>query len=267
MDQLAFNSAKLIIAGPCALESREGLRECITALKKIGVNHIRAPLWKPRTRPGWDGIGEDGLRLLLEETIPRGVVPATEIITAEHAQIVVEAIESYDRSAQMIVWLGARNQNHIEQKKIARILAKGPPGITLFFKNQMWDDEVHWVGIYEHLISEGFPPNRLMACHRGFSPGKSPNPKGLRNLPDFAMAMRVKEKIGIPMLFDPSHIGGEQEAVMDVCLEASLYNFDGYLIEMHMDPKRALTDQNQQLSPTQLEALLEEVRTPQAAIL
>jgi len=255
-----LNLEKMVIAGPCALESREQLRGCVQVLKKMGVSMVRASLWKPRTQPGWEGLGWMSLPVLLEETIPHGMIPATEIITAEHALMVVHALEHSGPDARMIVWLGSRNQNHLEQKKIAKILATGPEGITFMFKNQMWDDERHWLGIHEHIITEGFPRERLMICHRGFCPGKAPNAKGYRNLPDFEMAMRIKEKTGLPMLLDPSHIGGSQANVLDICHQASDYNFDGYLIEMHGDPDNAKTDAKQQLTPGQLNGLLHTLR-------
>lgn len=260
--QITANRGKLVIAGPCALESRQQLRECVQILKQMGVTMIRASLWKPRTQPGWEGLGWMSLPLLLEETLPHGMVPATEIISAEHALMVVHALEQHEHNARMLVWLGSRNQNHIEQKKIAKILATGPEGITLMFKNQMWEDERHWLGICEHLLSEGFPRERLMVCHRGFSPGKMPNPKGYRNLPDFEMAMRVKEKTGLPMLLDPSHIGGSRENVLDICTIATAYQFDGHLVEMHCEPEHAKTDKLQQLSPIEFQALLKIIRGP-----
>ena len=226
---------------------------------------MRASLWKPRTQPGWEGLGHMSLPLLLEETLPHGIVPATEILNAEHALTVVHAMEHYGSDARMIVWLGSRNQNHIEQKKISRILATGPDGITFMFKNQMWDDEKHWHGIYEHILSEGYPRERLMICHRGFCPGKSTNPKGLRNLPDFDMAMRIKQKTGLPMLLDPSHIGGSRENVIDICNSAAAYDFDGCIVEMHCDPANAKTDAKQQLAPEQFQNLLTTLRRSEAA--
>lgn len=260
MDTL--NLEKLVIAGPCALESRQQLKQCVQVLKHMGVTMIRASLWKPRTQPGWEGLGWMSLPILLEETLPHGLIPATEIISAEHALMVVHALEQHGHDAKMIVWLGSRNQNHMEQKKIAKILATGSNGITFIFKNQMWDDERHWLGISEHILSEGFPRERLMICHRGFSPGKAPNPQGYRNLPDFEMAMRVKERTGLPMLLDPSHIGGSQEKAIEISHLSTAYDFDGYLVEMHCDPENAKTDAKQQLSPDQLQTLLKSLREP-----
>lgn len=256
---------KLMIAGPCAMESRQQLRESVRLLKTMGVTTVRASLWKPRTQPGWEGLGWMSLPILLEETLPHGMVPATEIISAEHAQMVVQALEQYDPKANMLVWLGSRNQNHLEQKRISQILASGPKGIRFMFKNQMWDDERHWMGIYEHIVAAGFPRERLLACHRGFSPGKLPNPKGYRNLPDMEMAMRIKEKTGLPMILDPSHIGGTQKNVFEVCAMAAAYQFDGCIVEMHCDPLKAKTDAQQQLSGEQFQELLKTLLAMEAS--
>src|SRR5262249_25176066 len=136
-------SRKLIIAGPCALESRQQLRSCCSMLQPLGIKAIRASLWKPRTQPGWEGLGAGSLDLLLEETLPLGLVPATEILNGEHARLVVNALQKYGPDSKMLVWLGARNQNHIEQRAIAQILADGPKNLTFMFKNQMWAEERH----------------------------------------------------------------------------------------------------------------------------
>ncbi len=254
------NGGPILIAGPCALESRSQLRQSVSALKNMGLNAIRASLWKPRTQPGWEGLGWMSLPMLMEETLSHGLIPATEILTSEHAQLVVDAMKGIGKDANMLVWLGARNQNHLEQTKISKVLAEGPEGITFMFKNQMWDDERHWIGIYEHIISAGFPKERLMMCHRGFSPGKMANPKNYRNLPDYEMSMRMKEKTGLKMILDPSHIGGSQENVFEIMEEAIKYAFDGYIIEVHHDPNDAKTDVKQQLSVSQFEQILEMVR-------
>ncbi len=237
-----------IIAGPCAFESREQLKEIVKELKKLGISCIRAPLWKPRTMPGWEGVGAHFLHFLLEETIPYGLIPATEVMTADQAMLIVEALRKYGKNAPILLWLGSRNQNHIEQRRIAQILSSGSKGIWLMFKNQMWEDEKHWLGIFEHLKASGFPKNRMLSCHRGFSPGKSPNPGKFRNIPDFNMAMRVKKRVKLPMFLDPSHIGGSRENVLKIIEDSKNHNFDGLMIEVHLDPKNAKTDQNQQLN-------------------
>lgn len=246
----------LIISGPCALESRRQLKECVTFLTGVGVVIIRACLWKPRTTPGWDGMGADGIPILLEETLPYHKIPATEIISSEHAQALVDGLRPYGDNAPLLVWIGARNQNHFELRKIAQVLSQGPKGIFLMFKNQMWVDKKHWIGIYQHIIEAGFPRERLWTCHRGFNVGYGADGRGLRNIPDFAMATQVKNEINIPMLLDPSHIAGKASKVCDIVREANQYPIDGFMIECHNNIKDAKTDIGQQLSFQQIEEVL-----------
>ncbi|MBA3283542.1 MAG: hypothetical protein H0U27_00590 [Nitrosopumilus sp.] len=249
---------KTIIAGPCALESKEQLVSCIEGLKKLGIKYIRASLWKPRTNPGWEGLAFYGLPLLFEETLSRGVIPCTEILSSFHAQMVVDALRICGiKDAGAVVWLGARNQNHFEQKRIAKILSEGPPGLIFMFKNQIWLDKRHWFGIYEHIMSVGFPKERLCCIHRGFTPGYSANPENLRNIPEFAMAMEMKEKMGIPMYLDPSHIGGERSKVIKIIEQSLEHNFDGYIIEVHDNISIAKTDAVQQLTFDQMKEVQE----------
>jgi chorismate mutase len=261
---LRLNGKKIIIAGPCALESREQLQLCRGLLQPLGIRAIRASLWKPRTQPGWDGLGESSLEVLLEETILHGLIPATEIISVEHAHHIVNVLRRFGSAVSILVWLGARNQNHIEQRRIARVLSSGSPCIHLMFKNQMWEDEKHWKGIYEHIKNAGFPPERLLVCHRGFAPGRMPNPDGFRNLPDFDMAMRIKQETGLPMILDPSHIGGSKENVFKIVKKSLSYNFDGYIVEVHHTPQEARTDKQQQLAPHEFEKLLKMIEPEQA---
>lgn len=249
---------KTIISGTCAFESIEILRETIQILKRLGISRLRASLWKPRTRPGWEGVGFGFLKQLLEETHSHGIIPSTEIGSSDHARLVVNCMET-EPTKQIMVWIGSRNQNHIEQRSIAKILSEYP-NITLMFKNQMWEDEAHWLGILEHILSAGFPLDRLWICHRGFAPGSAENPDSLRNLPDFEMAMRVKEKTGLPMILDPSHIGGSPENIINICKQSLRYDFDGYMIEMHVRPDEAKTDGRQQLNPDQLKGILEMIQ-------
>lgn len=133
----------ILIAGPCALESRSQLKGSIQALKQFDVPIFRASLWKPRTKHEWDGIGIAGIPMLIEETLNEGLIPATEVIMAKHAESIVDVLEKVDPTAKMVLWIGARNQNHFELAEIGRVIAQGPEGIYLMFKNQMWEEEGH----------------------------------------------------------------------------------------------------------------------------
>jgi 3-deoxy-D-arabino-heptulosonate 7-phosphate (DAHP) synthase len=252
MRDLIGETGQIIIAGSCALETREQFQENISLLKVEGINIFRASLWKPRTGPGWEGNGERGVPILLEETLPHGYIPATEVMTGDHALQIDRGVKAYGRDARAIVWIGARNQNHFEQRRIASVLAEGSGQVYLMVKNQVWHDFKHWIGIFEHIIESGFPRERLIMCHRGFSPGRNENPDGYRNLPEFSMAMDVRKHTGVPMVLDPSHIAGSQENVFKVMTLAREYEFDGYMIEVHANPELAWTDKEQQITPGML---------------
>lgn len=254
MDLPRNYSNKYIIGGPCALESREQLIDAASELLPLNINIIRASLWKPRTQTGWDGLGTLGIPLLLEEAEERGFSPATEIMCAEHAIALAQYFKDFNHP--VLVWMGARNQNHFEQSKIARILSETSDQFYLMFKNQIWEDETHWLGIYDHIIKAGFPHERILICHRGFNPGHDPNPFKFRNLPNFQMALRVKEKLGCPMIIDPSHIGGSPDNVLRTIIDAEEYPFDGYMIEVHPHVNFAKTDQKQQLDITQFKGII-----------
>lgn len=256
-EMLLTNGQKLIIAGPCAAESLEQVRITAQQLQRIGVHGMRACLWKPRTKPGFEGVGGRAGVSLLNLISQTGMIAATEVMLPSQAEELVEHLVHKHPRRKFVFWIGARNQNHMLQREIGRILAN-EDSVYLMIKNQMWRDEQHWLGIYEHVCASGFPAQRLLFCHRGFVPNGR-NPRGLRNIPDYKMAMRVKQSTGRPMLLDPSHIGGEATRVIQIMKEAKPYKFDGYLIEAHPNPKKALTDAIQQLTVEQLAVLLKEV--------
>jgi len=246
----------IIIAGPCAAESREQIEIAIREAKKRKIDFLRVTLWKPRTKPGFDGLGEDGLPLLVD-VVNAGLNPALEVITPEHAKMVIDTVlHLLKKDGKLLLWIGSRNQNHIIQKEIARI-ASQDQRIYLMVKNQPWASEEHWEGIIGHVLSGGISKKNLINCHRGFMPNGH-NPLGLRNVPDFTMAMKIKEKTKIPILFDPSHTGGIVENVLKMAQEAARYAFDGIMVEVHHNPKVALTDAKQQLTWKQFDKLLKQ---------
>ncbi len=248
---------KIIIAGPCALESRELMLETVTQAKRLQVDYVRLSLWKPRTKPGFEGIGVRGIPLLVEAA-KMGVHPAVEPLLPEHAEKVADAVLNATPHGKLLLWIGARNQNHIIQREIAKIASRDKR-IVLMVKNQFWHSEKHWEGIIEHVLEGGIKATNLVICHRGFEPTTENNPYGYRNVPDWNMAMDMKGKTNLSMFFDPSHTGGNVENVIRIIKEASRYAFDGYIIEVHPDPVHALTDQNQQLTWQQFAALSEKL--------
>lgn len=251
-----FNLSKLkpiIIAGPCAAESKEQALIAIKQAKKRNIDFIRMSLWKPRTKPGFDGFGENGIDLLIEAA-KAGINPATEVLLPEHAKLVIDKVLSKAPKTKLLLWIGARNQNHYVQREIARVAASDRR-VFLMVKNQPWVSEDHWEGIINHVLEGRISKDRLILCHRGFV-STGINPHGYRNIPDYSMAMRIKNKTGIPMVFDPSHTGGTVLNVIKITKESVKYDFDGVIVEVHHNPKEALTDAKQQLTWKEFDSLL-----------
>lgn len=250
-----------IIAGPCAAESRDQVVDIARKMSERDVRIIRASWWKPRTRPGgFEGAGEAAASWAAEVT-RMGITIGTEVLIPDHVRQVVNGVAANRGIPQnILLWLGSRNQNHFIQREIAREMQDVPPEVKLMIKNQPWGDERHWLGIVDHITNAGVSSDRIMLCHRGFDPYGRENSRGLRNLPDWEMAMRVKEKTGLPMLVDPSHIGGSVQNVFRVTQEAIRFPFDGFIVEVHPDPTAAMTDAKQQLGTEQFDQMLKIIR-------
>lgn len=245
---------RIIIGGPCAAESRNQVVACAQEIKE-DVAYYRANLWKPKTLPGFEGVGIEGIPWL-KEVAEMGISPATEVLLGQQAELLIESlVVPMQKRTEFIFWFGARNQNHFVQREIAKIF-RSYPEIRLMIKNQPWGNEKHWLGIVEHVLAAGFPSNRVILCHRGFDPEERDNPHNLRNLPNWEMAMRVREKTQMPMIVDPSHIGGSVDNVFWITKQASKYPFDGIMVEVNPNPETAKTDQKQQVTPQDLRKLL-----------
>jgi len=241
---------RTIIVGPCAAESEEQISLSIKETKKRGLRYLRVSLWKPRTKPGgFDGLKEEGIDLL-KRTAREGLVPATEVMLPRHAEEILKKIPE----EKVLFWIGARNQNHFLQKEIARIVMQSK-NAHLLLKNQPWPKKDHWAGTIGHIEETGIDQERLILCHRGFSPLKS-DARGYRNPPDYEMAVEIKRMTGLPMIIDPSHIGGSKSNVFQVVEEAKRHDLDGMMVETHPFPERALTDKDQQLTFEELDELL-----------
>lgn len=247
----------IFIAGPCAAENHDQITHSIDQALRRNVEFMRVSLWKPRTKPGFDGIGHDGLSLL-QEAAKRGINPATEVIMPSHAERVIDAVLSATPTAKVMVWIGARNQNHYVQREIAKA-ASIDKRVILMVKNQPWYSKEHWNGIIEHVLDGGIESSNLLICHRGFALHNTHNPHGYRNIPDFELAMEMKQEHNLPMVFDPSHIGGSVSNVLQVAEEAADHAFDGYIVEVHPDPKNAKTDAKQQLTWEEYDTMVEKI--------
>lgn len=248
------SNEKLIIAGPCALESQEHALITASEAKSSGVGVIRMNLWKPRTSPGFEGVGEKGLSWVLDAT-NQGLRVAMEVMNPEQTEFVLKEVLAKNPHASLLLWIGSRNQNHILQRDIASVIA-GEDRVQLMIKNQPWRDENHWKGIVSHVKSGGVTDEQLLLCHRGHAPHDKKT-ASMRNIPDLEMALKVKKELNLPLILDPSHIGGVVSLVKSLAKEFGSEDLiDGQIIEVHPDPTNALTDSKQQLTWEELRELM-----------
>ena len=235
----------LIIAGPCSAESEEQMLSTARALAKQGIKVLRAGIWKPRTRPNaFEGVGIKGLAWLKKVKQETGMLTTTEVANVKH---VYEALK-YNVD---ILWIGARTTaNPFAVQEIADTLSG--VDIPVMIKNPVSPDVELWIGAIERLNRSGI--KKLAAIHRGFSTfGDS----RFRNNPQWQIPIELKRRIpDIPVLTDPSHICGKRDGLFEVSQEAMDLNFEGLIIESHVDPDNALSDPLQQLKPADLKKLI-----------
>ena len=238
-------SGIFVISGPCSAESRRQVLDTASAIAKYPVSALRAGIWKPRTRPGsFEGVGSEGLAWLREAGDRVGLPVMVEAARPSH-------VEKCLRHGIDMLWIGARTTtNPFAVQEIADAL-RGID-IPVFVKNPMSPDLSLWIGAIERINQAGI--RRIAAIHRGFC---SFNEKVYRNKPEWWIPIELRRKIpNLPMICDPSHICGKVELLADVIRKAMDLLYDGLMIESHINPKAALSDAEQQVTPDELGVLL-----------
>ncbi|MBU3010509.1 bifunctional 3-deoxy-7-phosphoheptulonate synthase/chorismate mutase type II [Polaribacter vadi] len=239
----------LVIAGPCSAETEEQVLKIAHELKDSDVNYYRAGIWKPRTRPGnFEGVGALGLGWLKKVKEETGMKTCTEVANAAHCKLAIE--NDVD-----LLWIGARSTvSPFIMQEIADAL-QGTDKIVLV-KNPVNPDLALWLGGIERLYTAGI--KNLGAIHRGFS---TYDKSKYRNNPNWQLAIEFQNKFpDLPLICDPSHITGNREMIQDVSQVALDLNFDGLMIETHFDPDNAWSDAAQQVTPTKLKSIMEELK-------
>ena len=229
-----------IISGPCSAESEKQVLRTAKAIKSI-VDVFRAGLWKPRTKPNnFEGVGEKGLNWLNKVQRELEIKVCTEVATPKH-------VDACLKSNIDMLWIGARTTvNPFYVEEIAQAL-KGHD-IPVLIKNPTHPDINLWIGAFERLKKQGV--NNLVAVHRGFYNDTSST---FRNEPRWEKIIKFrKANPEIPIICDPSHISGNSKYVKDISQIAMDLDLDGLMIESHFDPKIALSDREQQISPKNL---------------
>lgn len=235
----------IIIAGPCSAETEEQVMETARQLSTMGIKIYRAGIWKPRTRPNaFEGVGSEGLRWLQRVRRETGMLVTTEVANVKH---VYEAL----KFGVDILWIGARTSaNPFAMQDIADSL-RGV-NIPVLVKNPVNPDVDLWIGAIERLYNSGI--NQLAAIHRGFS---SYDHSIFRNVPQWQIPIELRRRIPeLPIITDPSHICGNRELLFDISQKAMDLNFDGLIVETHINPDKALSDAKQQITPETLGKML-----------
>ncbi|MCD8529312.1 MAG: bifunctional 3-deoxy-7-phosphoheptulonate synthase/chorismate mutase type II [Flavobacterium sp.] len=239
----------LVIAGPCSAETEEQVLKIAHELKNSDVSIFRAGIWKPRTRPGgFEGVGEIGLKWLQKAKAETGLLMATEVATAAHVKLALE----HDID---VLWIGARTTvNPFAVQEIADAL-QGTDKIVLL-KNPVNPDLSLWIGGLERLYNANI--KKLGVIHRGFSTYEKTK---YRNNPEWQIAIDLQNRFpDLPLICDPSHITGRRDMIQEVSQQALDLNYDGLIIETHIDPDNAWSDAAQQVTPVTLKQMFINLR-------
>ena len=235
----------LVIAGPCSAETEEQVMTTARQLAGKGCHMFRAGVWKPRTKPGgFEGNGEKALPWMKQVKDETGMLTATEVATPEHVELALK----YDID---ILWVGARTSaNPFAMQSLADSL-KGVD-VPVLVKNPVNPDLELWIGALERINGAGI--KRLGAIHRGFS---SYEKKLYRNMPMWQIPIELHRRIpNLPIINDPSHIGGRRDLIAPLCQQAMDLGMDGLIVESHCSPDEAWSDASQQVTPDILDYIL-----------
>jgi len=242
-----MNKDFTILAGPCSVESEEQIIKTAQELKdKVFPDFFRAGIWKPRTRPGsFEGIGEKGLEWLQNVKKEVGLNPITEAGNADH----VDLLEKYGFNA---FWVGARTvANPFSVQEISDAVKNSD--ISVFIKNPIHPDIELWIGAIERFLNAGI--KKVYAIHRGFYPYEKTH---LRNVPRWEIPIELARRFPeIKIICDPSHIAGDTKYIQEISQRAIDLNMSGLMIESHHNPAVALSDKQQQLTPTGLKQVID----------
>jgi 3-deoxy-7-phosphoheptulonate synthase len=237
-----------VMAGPCAVESREQLFSSAAAVKKAGATILRGDAFKPRTSPyAFQGLGEKGLELLAEAREEFGMPFIAEILDPRD----VDLVTSY---ADM-VRIGTRNMANFT------LLAElGRQDKPVLLKRGFTATIEEWLNAAEYIYKEG--NHQVVLCERGIRTFEDLT----RNTLDIAAVPVVKSLSHLPVIVDPSHSGGRRDLVEPLSLAAAAAGADGLLIDVHPAPETALVDGAQAILPGEFRALMDRVRAIRAAL-
>jgi len=246
------------IVGPCSAETEEQVMATAEGLVHKNVHVFRAGVWKPRTKPGtFEGVGEPGLKWLCKVRDTYGLKVGTEVANREHVRLALE----YDID---VLWVGARTTvNPFAVQELADALKEfGGLDKPVLVKNPINPDLELWIGALERFSAVGV--KKLGAIHRGFSTYEKIE---YRNVPKWQIPIEFMRRLpNVPMICDPSHIGGKRDLIYDLSQTALNLEFDGLMIESHINPDEAWSDASQQVTPARAVEITEQLEIRNASV-
>lgn len=229
-----------IIAGPCSIESKEQICTIARSVKEAGANILRGGAFKPRTSPySFQGLGKDGLNMLLAAKKETGMPVVTEIVNIDHLPL----YEDVD-----ILQVGARNMQNYELLK-----ALGSTNKPILLKRGFANTIEELLMSAEYIISHG--NKNVILCERGIRTFET----ATRNTLDISAVPLLKKMTNLPVIVDPSHACGKAELIHPLCLASAAVGADGIMVEVHNNPQNALSDGVQSITPEEFKRICDDI--------
>ena len=227
-----------VIAGPCSIESEEQITYCAQRVKAAGASLLRGGAFKPRTSPyAFQGMGNDGIRLLQEAKEATGLPIVTEIMSTDNVEMFEMCVD--------VIQVGARNMQNFDLLK-----QLGKTSKPILLKRGLSSTIEEWLMSAEYIMAGG--NHRVILCERGIRTFETYT----RNTLDLSAVLAVKQLSHLPVVVDPSHACGKAWMVERMSLAAVAAGADGLIIEVHNDPPHALCDGAQSITPAQFDTLM-----------
>ena len=242
VDGVQIGGNKLVVmAGPCAVESREQLLESAAIVKQAGATFLRGGAYKPRTSPySFQGLEEQGLKFLAEAREVTGLKIVTEVVDPQSVSVVAEYAD--------VLQIGVRNMQNFQLLKTV-----GRAGKPVLLKRGIAATIEEWLNAAEYVMNEG--NYKVMLCERGIRTFET----ATRNTLDLSAVAVLKNACHLPIIVDPSHGTGHWKLVRPMARAAVAAGADGLMIEVHPKPDEAMSDGMQSLTPENFTALMTEI--------
>ncbi len=249
IDGLSIGDSRIVVmAGPCAVESKEQLLEAARAVKDAGASILRGGAFKPRTSPfSFQGLGEKGLELLAQARDEVGLPVITEVLDTQHVELVSRYAD--------ILQIGARNMQNFNL-----LTEAGKTRHPTRLKRGLSATVTEWLAAADYLLAQG--NTQISLCERGIRTFEDTARFSL----DICAIPVVKKNSHLPLIVDPSHAAGHYSLVPAIAKAAVAAGADGLIIEVHPNPKEALSDGLQALTPSDFARLMKELQPIAASL-